>query len=79
MDDKTKSQEQVETKNEINKEESKIKRKKVNPLFIVLALFVLFSLIPVIGYLLFKYTSIIKEYSPLLVTFLSKSFLALGE
>lgn len=39
MDDKTKSQEQVETKNEINKEESKIKRKKVNPLFIVLAFF----------------------------------------
>lgn len=55
MDDKTKPQEQVETKNEINKEESKIKRKKVNPLFIVLAFFVLFSLIPVIGYLLFKY------------------------
>ena len=55
MDDKTKSQEQVETKNEINKEESKIKRKKVNSLFIVLAFFVLFSLIPVIGYLLFKY------------------------
>lgn len=63
MDDKTKSQEQLETKNEINKEESKIKRKKVNPLFIVLALFVLFSLIPVIGYLLFKYNvgNVFKE------------------
>ena len=42
MDDKTKPQEQVETKNEITKEDSKIKRKKVNPLFIVLACFVLF-------------------------------------